>query len=468
MSSQKHISLAELQRLIKEGIDAAHPLPYWVVAEVSECKVNSSGHCYLELIEQQEGERLPSAKVRATIWRSTYQMVASYFRSATGRELGAGMRVLFKGVISYHPLYGLSFQITDLDPAYTLGEIAQQRSATIEQLKADDVYEMNRELPLPEVIQRLAIVSSSRAAGYQDFMNELGASPYHFATTLFEATMQGEGAEGSILTALDQIAEVWEHFDCVVLIRGGGAQSDLACFDSYTLCMHLAQFPLPILSGIGHDKDESVADLVAARSLKTPTAVAVYLREEMAAFDARLWELSQQLATASRELLLQEQQRLQQAAHSLDHLTRTELQEQGVLLVRYQSELKHHLVYLTRHSSEQLLRFEEALASLSTRLVAGEEQVLKEFRLQLCKGTQEVLRRAADRLAWQEQSVALHDPQRILAKGYARVSFKGRNVADLSQLQTGDLLQIETQQGAIEAAVTAVKSNQSKRKKPTK
>ena len=229
MNASHPLSLDELQTLIRQGIDKAHPLPYWVTAEISEKKVNVSGHCYLELVEKGGANHVPKAKALAVIWRSQYAMIASYFRSATGQELQAGMKVLVKVVVSYHALYGLSLQITDIDPAYTLGDMERQRLETIQKLQEDGVYDMNRELPLPCVMQRIAVVSSPRAAGYQDFMRELSVGPYRFEVTLFEAFMQGNGAEDSIVEALSRAAERYEEFDVLVVIRGGGSQSDIIC-----------------------------------------------------------------------------------------------------------------------------------------------------------------------------------------------------------------------------------------------
>ena len=289
--------------MIKTGIDQAHPLPYWVAAEISELKVNYSGHCYLELVEKGGANHIPKAKANAVIWRNTYAMLEPYFRQLTGQVLAAGLQVLVKVVVSYHELYGLSLQITDIDPAYTLGDMERQRQETVARLQADGVFEMNRELELPVVIQRLAVVSSRNAAGYQDFCNELSDSPYRFEVTLFDAFMQGAGAEDSIIEALGAVADRADDFDAVVVIRGGGSQSDLGCFDSYRLCSHIAQFPLPVIAGIGHDKDQSVADLVAAVSVKTPTAVAVYLKEEAGAFDGWLEERLDELSGAALTLL---------------------------------------------------------------------------------------------------------------------------------------------------------------------
>ena len=321
MPASTHISLSELQALIKRGIDNAHPLPYWVTAEISELKVNYSGHCYIELVEKGGANHVPKAKASAVIWRSGYSMIASYFQGATGQVLAAGLKVLVKVVVSYHELYGLSLQITDIDPTYTLGDMERQRQETIRRLRQDGVFDMNRELPLPAAIQRIAVISSRNAAGYQDFMKEISSSPYGFEITLFDAFMQGAEAEESIVRALGEAADRADGFDALVLIRGGGSQSDLGCFNSYRLCCYLAQFPLPVIAGIGHDKDQSVADLVAAVSLKTPTAVAVYLKNGMAEFDAGLDDMRKELKEAAQAFFLQRRSALRDAAFALNRIS---------------------------------------------------------------------------------------------------------------------------------------------------
>ena len=285
MIAAQYITLSELQRRVRQALEERFALPLWVSAEIAEVKVNYSGHCYLELVEKGEGDGVPKAQARAVIWRSQYARIAAYFEAETGQRLAAGMRILAKATVNYHELYGFSLQLLDVDPAYTLGDMERQRQQTIARLQAEGVWEMNRQQAMPAVVQRIAVVSSSRAAGYQDFCNELAKSPYRFCLTLFDAVVQGAAAEDSIVDALSRIAAAGEAFDAVVMIRGGGSSSDLNCFNAYRLCNHVAQFPLPVVTGIGHDKDTSVADLVAHTALKTPTAVAAWLVERMAQAD---------------------------------------------------------------------------------------------------------------------------------------------------------------------------------------
>ena len=288
-TSEHSLTLLDLQRMVRATLESRFHDPLWISAEISELKVNRSGHCYLNLVEKGATDGAPRAEARAVIWRSAYLPMASMFEAATGTTLRAGLRVLVRVVVSYHEVYGFSLQIIDLDPRFTLGEVERRRRETIARLQQDGVWDMNRELSLPRPTLRIAIVSSDTAAGYQDFMNELRRNSYRFETTLFRSLMQGDAAEESVINALNEIAARESDFDVVAIIRGGGSTSDLALFDSYLIASYVAQFPLPIFSGIGHDKDVSVVDMVAHTSLKTPTAVATKL-VEMADYEMTLVE----------------------------------------------------------------------------------------------------------------------------------------------------------------------------------
>ena len=288
------LTLTELCLLIGETLDDRLAPSYWVQAEISSLSLKG-GHMYLELIDGK------TAKMRATCWSGTQEMLNAYFESETGQQLQAGMKVLIETEVQFHPVYGLSLSIVGIDPAYTLGDIAQQRQRTIQQLEKDGLIDAQQLLPLPTLIRRIAVISSPNAAGYEDFKHQLDTSHYRFETQLFGATMQGEGAAKSIIAALNEI----EGFDAVVIIRGGGATTDLSCFDNYELCAVCAQFDLPILTGIGHTRDVSVLDLVAHQALKTPTAVAEWLIHRMDDQMARINDLLTRLQrTAERQILI--------------------------------------------------------------------------------------------------------------------------------------------------------------------
>jgi exodeoxyribonuclease VII large subunit len=395
-------------------------------------KVNYSGHCYLELVEKGGANGVPAAKASAVIWRSHYGPIASYFASKTGERLAVGMKVLVRVTLSYHELYGLSFQIQDIDPTYTVGDWEQQRQQTIARLREEGVWDMNRELDVPRVPQRVAVVSSANAAGYQDFCKEIVRSVYRVELTLFDAFMQGHGAEDSIIEALERVAEQADDFDVVALIRGGGSQSDLACFNSYRLCAHVAQFPLPIVTGIGHDKDESVADMVAARRLKTPTAVAAWVIEQLAEFDGALEAMCQAVGRYATEMLSAERQRL----------------ERNAALVATQA------VGATRRLELTLERYSSELRRMGQALVAEQRNRAPRAEELLHRASDYVVRSERERLAALGQAVAARDPQRIMALGFAVGSLGGRAVSDASQVDVGSEVSIRLAKGELKAKIT--------------
>lgn len=409
MSDPAHITLSELQREVKRSLGERFPLPLWISAEISEIKVNYSGHCYLELVEKGSDDGIPRAQARAVIWRAKYAMLSGYFEAETGQKLAAGLKILARVLVDYHELYGFSLQIVDLDAAYTLGDMERQRQLTIAQLQREGVWEMNREAVLPRVVQRIAVVSSRHAAGYRDFCMELSRSPYAFRLTLFDAFMQGASAGDSIVEALLAIAARAGEFDAVVLIRGGGSASDLNCFNAYRLCAHIAQFPLPILTGIGHDKDTSVADLVAHTALKTPTAVAVWLVERMdgvaAWFDRALVELHDAASTLAHG----HERRLDRLAADLRSLAPAALQQQQTRIDNARREL----------------------AQIAPRTLA----------------------RFGDRLRAAAELIESRSPARVLRLGFSVVRLRGKAVTSAREVSAGDRLQVELSDGRIETTV---------------
>ena len=312
MNTGEKITLAELQGLIRDKIYEALPGYFWVIAEIAEIKVNNAGHCYLELTgSDTPGERV-TARARGIIWASKYYSLNTVFNATTGIPLRAGITILFRATVEYHELYGLSLNITDIDPSYTAGDMALRREGIIRRLTAEGVISMNRDLTLAPYPRNIAVISSSKAAGYQDFVNHLAGNPYGyvFVIRLFEAVMQGEETEKSVTEALDLIMEEAERFDAVAIIRGGGSTTDLSWFDNYTIAFNVTQLPLPVLTGIGHEKDLSVTDMVAWRSLRTPTAVADYLVMQTMESENRVLDMGSSLSTAAREIITSTREQL--------------------------------------------------------------------------------------------------------------------------------------------------------------
>ena len=410
-SSHELLTLLDLQLMVRATLESRFSDPGWISAEISEMKVNRSGHCYLNLVEKGKGEGAPRAEARGVIWRSAYTNISRKFEEATGAALSTGIGVLLRVVVTYHEVYGFSLQIIDIDASYTLGEVERRRRECIEQLQRDGVWDMNRELELPRPTLRIAIVSSATAAGYQDFMNELRRTMYRFRTELFSSLMQGEMAEDSVVEALHHIAEREEEFDCVVIIRGGGSVSDLALFDSYRIASHIAQFPLPVITGIGHDKDTSVADLIAHTSCKTPTAVATLLCEmadmEMAAIEEYSYRL--------RDMVL------------------AQLNNERLTLERHGAEIARQSVVAVNGMQHRLRSIEESIATLARTMILSEEQRLKAHLMVV------------------EQS----NPETILRRGFAIVRDADGRALNIQNIEPGADVSIELAAGTFEANVTS-------------
>ena len=412
-SPEHHLTLYDLQRMVRSALDERFPLPVWISAEISELKVNYSGHCYINLVEKGTTDGVPRAEARAVIWRSHFSKIAAYFSSQTGTALAAGIRILAKVHVTYHEVYGFSLQITDIDPRYTMGEVERRRRETIRQLQSDGVWEMNRDVPLPRLISRIAVVSSAAAAGYRDFMREIAGCGYAISTELFDACMQGAAAEESVISALERVAQREEEFDAVAIIRGGGSTSDLAAFDSYRMAAHVAQFPLPVISGIGHDKDTSVVDMVAHISLKTPTAAAAWIVERMAA----------------------EQAWIDTAADMLRNCVVESLHRRRLTLERRSAELHRSAITTCVGAATRLDNMAERLGDNARRLIRSEYK-----RLQ-----------AADDIA-RSRSV-----DNILRLGFSVVRIDGKAVASIGTATRGTKLDIELSDGHLQAEVTGAR-----------
>lgn len=405
------ITLSQLQNKIKQTIEL-NIKAQWVLCDISDMKVNGAGHCYLELVEKSEGRgAIPKAKATAIIWKSSYSAIYNFFLQKTGMALSSGMKVMLLVEVNYHELYGLSLVVRDIDPTYSLGDLERQRRETIAKLQADGIIEMNRELTLPTVINTIAVISSATAAGYDDFMNHLATNPfgYTFKTKLFEAVVQGEGAENSIIAALMRISDDTTPFEAVVMIRGGGSQSDLSCFNNYLLCSYLAQFPLPIITGIGHNKDQAVADLVAHTSLKTPTAVANFLIDTKREAEELLDTLLKDLTDWLSYYLTNENRRVEALITSL------------------------RMAMIERTSTEKI-KLERLLSTLENNSL-------------------NTLRDQQHKLSLLESKIENANPKRILELGYSMVTHNGKAVRSRSEVKKDDQLTIIVNDGTINSIV---------------
>ena len=382
----KQYSLSELCAEIQEVVENDLLERYWVRAEIAS--LSARGHCYMELVEKAENNTL-AAKVRATCWNNVYSLLSAYFIQETGQALRVGMQVLVEVSVDFHPVYGLSLNIWNIDPTYTQGDLAKQRQATIRRLTEDGVMELQQSLEIPTLVRKVAVISAADAAGYGDFCDQLKNNRFgfRFELSLFAATMQGDHAPRSIILALGKIASEEEKWDIVVIIRGGGATTDLGCFDDYELASHCAQFPLPILSGIGHTRDMSIVDMVTHTSVKTPTAAAEWLIERVAEQVERVNQLEVRLQRATQYAVVQENNKLQ--------------------------------AYLQRMSYS------------AQRLIMQEQNKLQMWG----------------------KTIELHSPERIFKMGYSLTTLNGKPVMKKEDVKDGDVLKTYVQDGVVESVV---------------
>ncbi|MDR0427631.1 MAG: exodeoxyribonuclease VII large subunit [Dysgonamonadaceae bacterium] len=405
------ITLSQLNILISQEIKRAFPDTYWIMAETSDVRLNRTGHCYLELIEKSRD--LIIAKVSAHVWHSTFQLLKPYFEEATGQTFVSGIKVLVCVSIDFHPLYGYSLNILDIDPTYTIGDIKQHRQQILDLLDKEGVLNLNRELELPPVPQRIAIISSSTAAGYEDFLNHLQTNKHHFVfyPVLYPAVMQGTQTTGSIIAALNKIYENQDSFDAVVIIRGGGASSDLASFDSYELAVNCAQFPLPIITGIGHERDDTVLDLIANHRAKTPTAVADYLISKSEEFFSSLQDIQSDIWEFTRQLLTDIQENLDRISYYLPMAVRSVVEKQEI----------------------SLLRMKENIQRTVDRYIHDREKELQT----------------------KENFLKLSSPEYILSKGYSITLKNGKALKTSDGLKAGDVVETVLSKGKFESIVSS-------------
>jgi len=405
-----HYTLLQLNGLLREAIDTALPDEYWVEAELSECRENG-GHCYMELIEKDEHSNTPVARASAKCWRQTWTMVKPYFERVTGQPLRTGMKVLLQVYAQYHEAYGFSWIVSDIDPTYTIGDMARKRQEIIQQLKEEGVFDLQRELRLPTFCKRIAVISAQNAAGYGDFCRQLEDNEYgfRFEVTLFPAVMQGEQVESSVISVLNSIYERIDDFDAVCILRGGGATADLSGFDTLALAENVAQFPLPAITGIGHDRDESILDMIAHTKVKTPTAAAAFLIDHMFRTWKRIIDAEAYISQHVNERIRFQQQRISQLATLIP-----------TLALRVLSDSNHRIELLQNRLP---IAIERRLTNQKHRL---------------------------ERLSILLQSF---DPQLLLARGYSITLHNGRAVRNPNDLHPGDEIETRLEKGTIKSVV---------------
>ena len=405
------LTLSQLNNSISREMKSAFPATCWVMAETSDVRI-SNRHCYLELVEKNPAGNSLIAKAKAYIWANTFELLKQYFEQTTGQNFTSGLKVLINVSIDFHPVYGYGLNIVDIDPTYTLGDLQAQRQAILRRLEEEGVLSLNKELEMPCLLQRIAVISSATAAGYGDFCRHLADNRqgFIFYTRLFPAVMQGEQTEVSIISALDKLFEYRDLFDVVVIIRGGGATSDLSAFDSYELASNCAQFPLPVITGIGHERDDTVLDFISFHRAKTPTAVADYLIEQMDETASALFECQESIQKNTIEIL---------------------------------DYFKEKLKILTAH-----------LPLFARNLIESKFSLLEMLRLKLHSSVSQLFFTQESRFKEKESFFRLSSPDYILAKGYSITLKNGKAVKSAKELSQDDILETVLAEGKVRSVVT--------------
>ena len=436
MEDRHYIDLLELQTSIKESIADAFPGKYWVKAEIASWSPRNNGHCYLSLTQSRGGKSV--AEARAVIWKWNYPTLKALFEEQTGQSLQAGITVLVRVQVNFSELYGISLYIDDIDTSFTLGQQALERKRNIERLQKDGYMDMQKELALPDLPYRLAVITSNTAAGYQDFRNHLLHNPegYAFQLDLYEALMQGEQAPASIMDALEEAAG--EGYDAILILRGGGSELDLACFDDYELAIAIATCPVPVITAIGHDKDVHIADMVAHNSVKTPTALADLFLEAYETQDALLDRLGQRIATAAQRLVSRQELRLGNAEAAIGRAIQRRLGALELLLQRSVARISKGLL----HKYADVARLSDAAAHRIK--FAAVAKVSAE----------------TSRVALKEALIGASDPRKILGLGYVLVTGKDNKVLKtVDRVAVGDRIGVRFSDGSLTAKVDEIYSN---------
>lgn len=429
---KKALTLYELNQMVHETITVAMPDEYWVEAEISDIR-EVRGHCYMELIQKDEYGNTPLARASAKCWKNKWMYISPHFERITGHILRAGMKILVQVYADFHETYGFSWIITDIDPTFTMGDMARKRQDIIRKLQEAGVLELQKELSLPLFTQRIAVISSEQAAGYGDFCNQLSENDYgfQFKLSLFRSIMQGEQIESSIISALNQINRKIDRFDVVVIIRGGGSTSDLSGFDSLLLAENVANFPLPVITGIGHDRDESVLDLVSHIRVKTPTAVATLLIDH-------LIEVYNRISDAQEELTQIVQRRIE-----IEKMRLNVISEKVPVLFSFVSNRQNAWF------DNLFLRIQNAI----TNRIRQTEQHLNSLSEMLSPLYEHIRLRENHRLEILQQKIKAQDPMLILNRGYSITTLNGHVIRNAKNLKKGDILCTQMAKGKVTSIV---------------
>lgn len=431
----------------------------WVTAEINHISLNRSGHCYLELIDKNENSDNITAQARGTIWANTFRMLKPYFEQTTGQAFTEGIKVLIKTKVNFHKLYGLSLNILDIDPSYTLGDLARKRKEILKKLVATGMMELNKSHTLPVAIKKIAVISSESAAGYEDFMNELKHNEYNykFDCKLFEAFMQGSKTESSVLNALNSINDEIENFDVVAVLRGGGSKADLSAFDNFEIASYIMQFPIPVFTGIGHERDESVCDIVANLSLKTPTATADFIVSHNRNFEERIESIFDSVHDYAAEFFSDNKLLIRDIS--------TKISLAVPKIIKNQNEILNKISYHSHIKAKRFLQSKEnflnnkthLLKTLSPSKIIQKREQLNNLQHWLGNSPISMIRHKKAELERYSQLIRITDPKQVLKRGYSITSINGKAMKSASQISSGSILQTKLYNGIVFSKVERIK-----------
>jgi len=453
--NEAQLSLLQLNNIIKKTVNENFNSKYWVVAEISDIRENYSGHCYLELIQKDENNNNIVAKARANIWANTYRILKPYFETSTKTQLSSGIKILILVTIEFHELYGFSLTIYDIEPSFTIGDIELKKAKIIEQLVKDGIFEMNKELEFPIVPQRVAVISSDTAAGYEDFCKQLNnnRNNFKFNIVLFQAFMQGEQAESSIVGALDKINNKVQQFDVVAIIRGGGGKSDLSCFDNYQIASNICQFPIPVLSGIGHQRDNSIVDMVSNENLKTPTAVADFIIEKTEEFYNSILFMNDNIMQYATNMLDNKNNELYNLIQKLKNEVLSKNFNQKEKFFNLSNNLTKNVYnviyynntkYNTLRSKIKVILSSE-IKSNKTKLVYENEKLLNSIN--------QYIEKNKSNINTMERLVNQNNIKTVLGKGFSITKLNNKTLKNKSEAISDQLIETELYDGIIKSQI---------------
>jgi exodeoxyribonuclease VII large subunit len=452
MKNQKNITLSQLNGKIRESFEMSFPNEIWLVAEIAEMRIAGAGHCYMDLVEKN-GDRI-LARMRANIWKFQYERIAGNFFTATGNTLQRGLKVLLSVSVSFHEQYGVSLVVKNIDANYSLGDLERRKKEIIAKLVSQNLINKNSNLELELVPKRIAVISSETAAGYGDFISQLtnNSNSYVFECKLFPSTMQGENVASSVVKSLNIISN--QNFDCVVIIRGGGANLDLAGFDNFELGKAIANFKIPVLTGIGHERDETIPDLVAHTKLKTPTAVAEFLIDKMSSFEEYFTGLKEALLYFTREKVVQNKIVLRQLSHLTKTGTQKELEKNRKRLIEIKSELPRIANAFLKSKQKKMMWSTQGILILKTKILGDQNQKLILLKSVLKVVTNQKIKNENLRLSLIENTINLVHPSNVLKRGYALIINEGKVIKSTKQLIAGLEVRIKLKDGVKKSKIS--------------